>query len=247
MLLRIQKNLIYVCGALLLAACGTDGTSVVTGISRPSIDPSLVVLYLSPPTQYETIGLVSGESGKHGSDESKMNDAVQKLKEEAADAGANGVVIQNATEEASGSTGVVVPAGNLGLFVSNEHHREIVRGIAIYVSDVSPPSLPAATKAPGSNSAISTDFKAVSANAEEGDPAAQYNLGILYMQGIGTPQNYIEALKWLILVKATAEVNSNIYRRADSSVSTLESQMTSADVAQAQSEASVWFKAHSRH
>jgi len=33
-------------------------------------------------------------------------------------------------------------------------------------------------------------------SAESGDPRAQYNLGVMYRKGHGTPQNYTEALKW---------------------------------------------------
>ena len=32
--------------------------------------------------------------------------------------------------------------------------------------------------------------------AEHGDPAAQFNLGMLYETGQGVPQNYAEAVKW---------------------------------------------------
>ena len=32
--------------------------------------------------------------------------------------------------------------------------------------------------------------------AEEGDPMAQYELGIMYQNGEGVPQNYSKAVKW---------------------------------------------------
>ena len=32
--------------------------------------------------------------------------------------------------------------------------------------------------------------------AEQNDPAAQFNLGMLYETGQGVPQNYLEAVKW---------------------------------------------------
>ena len=32
--------------------------------------------------------------------------------------------------------------------------------------------------------------------AEQGDPAAQFNLGVLYETGQGVPQNYADAVKW---------------------------------------------------
>ena len=32
--------------------------------------------------------------------------------------------------------------------------------------------------------------------ADQGDASAQYNLGFMYADGRGVPQNYAEALKW---------------------------------------------------
>jgi len=221
--------------ALGLVACGTDGTSVLTGKSRPSISPSQVILYLTPPVQYESIGLVSAKSGKHGSDQGKMDDAVEELKKQAADVGANGVVIQQTGESASGATGVVVQAGDVPLFFSNEHHRETINGMAIYVS----PSDDGTVTLSGSS-----NLKSMSASAESGDPGSQYTLGMLYMQGTGTPQDYVEALKWLILAKAGANVKSDTYKSASTSIDKLESEMVPAQIADAQKQASDWYKSH---
>ena len=33
--------------------------------------------------------------------------------------------------------------------------------------------------------------------SEQGDAEAQYNLGVLYKEGIGVPQDHAEALNWL--------------------------------------------------
>lgn len=35
--------------------------------------------------------------------------------------------------------------------------------------------------------------------AEQGNPNAQYNLGLLYVNGLGVSQDYAEALKWFKL------------------------------------------------
>jgi hypothetical protein len=221
--------------ALGLVACGTDGTSVLTGKSRPSIAPSQVVLYLTPPAQYEAIGLVSAKSGKHGSDQGKMDDAVEELKKQAAEVGANGVVIQQTGESTTGAAGVVIQAGDVPLFFSNQHHRETINGTAIYVS----PSDDVTDTLLGS-----TDIKSVSASAESGDPSSKYTLGMLYMQGTGIPQDYVEALKWLILAKASADVKSDIYKSASTGIDKLETEMVPAQIADAQKQASEWYKSH---
>lgn len=224
--------------ALGLVACGTDGTSVLTGQSRPSTDPSQVVLYLTPPAKYETIGLVSAKSGRHGSDQSKMEDAVQKLKEEAADVGANGVVIQGTGEATSGSTGVIIQAGNVPMIFSAQNHRETINGIAIFV--------PTSGADDSADSLTNVDFKSVSAKAEEGDPSSQCKLGLLYQAGTGTPQDYVQALEWFILAKADADTKSEVYKNASADMEKLESQMTPTQIADAQKSASEWFASHSQ-
>ena len=233
----MKRLLMYLC-VFVLVGCGTDGTSVVTGPSRPRVDPSLVQLYLTMPANAETVGLVSAKSGKHGGDQSKMDDALEKLKEEAGDAGANGIVIQQTGESDAGSAGVAMPVGNTAVFFSNQQHRETINGIAVYVTD--------AQSSPGGNPAASMDFDSASVGAEKGDPTSQYTLGLLYMQGTGVPQDFTEALKWLILAKAASDPKDDLNKKAASDIDKLEAQMTPAQVAQAQQEASAWFKAHPR-
>ena len=48
--------------------------------------------------------------------------------------------------------------------------------------------------------------------AEAGDAVAQYNLGVLYYDGIGTERNYKEALKWFRLAaeQGDADAQNNI-------------------------------------
>ena len=47
--------------------------------------------------------------------------------------------------------------------------------------------------------------------AEEGDPTAQYELGIMYQNGEGVPQNYSKAVKWFR--KAAKQGDSNAQYR----------------------------------
>ena len=47
--------------------------------------------------------------------------------------------------------------------------------------------------------------------AEEGDPTAQYELGIMYQNGEGVPQNYSKAVKWFR--KAAEQGDSNAQYR----------------------------------
>jgi len=51
----------------------------------------------------------------------------------------------------------------------------------------------------GSLSAQSTDLKKLEQQASQGNAIAQYNLGVMYYNGEGVPQDYAQAMKWLRL------------------------------------------------
>jgi hypothetical protein len=57
-----------------------------------------------------------------------------------------------------------------------------------------------------------TAFKDILPLAEAGDARAQFNLGLLYAQGLGVPQNYAEAAKWYRLAanQGVAEAQFNL-------------------------------------
>jgi TPR repeat protein len=44
--------------------------------------------------------------------------------------------------------------------------------------------------------------------AEQGDAAAQYNLGVMCENGIGVPQDHIEAAKWYCMAAAQGDADS---------------------------------------
>jgi len=46
------------------------------------------------------------------------------------------------------------------------------------------------------NSRPAPDVEALRAKAEQGDVSAQFNLGVMYDDGEGVPQDYAEAIRW---------------------------------------------------
>jgi hypothetical protein len=92
---------------VLLCSCGSTHT-IMVGPARAATTPDAIRVYSSPPRQYERIAIINSSSGPtwafttHG----QLDDAITKLKEEAAKVGANGILIE-ATGTSSGS--------NLGL------------------------------------------------------------------------------------------------------------------------------------
>lgn len=123
----------------LLAACATT-SHVITGKTRPSIDPSQVRIYSTAPPKYEEIAVINATSRSSFSfgAQNKMDTVIERLKKEAALLGANGVLLQATGSEGGGGVGVGVGTGtgggfiSTGIFSSSEHKTG--RGLAIHVA-----------------------------------------------------------------------------------------------------------------
>ena len=76
--------------------------------------------------------------------------------------------------------------------------------------------------------------------AEQGDAIAQSNLGVMYEFGLGVPQDYVQAHMWFELA---AEQGS---KKAQKNRDTAASQMTPAQIAEAQRLAREWMEKHQR-
>jgi hypothetical protein len=138
--------------ALALVGCTiVDGSGVLTGIKRSPITAEKVRLYRAPPAKFEEIGIVFASAGHDfRSNSGIMQTAVDRLKEEAAKLGANGVLLTELKERdaartvvglgTSSTTGVagstVISTHSTGTLVGidrgDAHTR--LRGIAIHVS-----------------------------------------------------------------------------------------------------------------
>ena len=109
--------------ALVLSLVGCAATShVITGQPRKPIDPAQVTLYTKAPPNYEEIGIVEASSRNSFSfsDQAKMDTVIERLKQEAASLGANGVLLQNTSSEPGHGgvgTGIGVSSGG-GTYVS---------------------------------------------------------------------------------------------------------------------------------
>ncbi len=79
-----------------------------------------------------------------------------------------------------------------------------------------------------------TAFSLFKPLAEHGTASAPYNLGLMYGKRQGVAQDYMPAAKWLILAKAGGVEN------ADKLLSLLESEMTPAQIAEAQRLTNQW-------
>lgn len=123
-----MKNIIPLV-VLFLIGCAT-GSSIVVGEVREPIDPIQVKLYLEVPKEYEIIGIVTASSDAGWTEQGSVDYAVEELKNQAANLGANGVLI-----ESTGSQNSTVVGGyGTGYIYAIPVTAKSVTGKAIYVS-----------------------------------------------------------------------------------------------------------------
>lgn len=94
-----MKSHFYKCLSILiititLVSCAS-GAVIITGKPREPIDPSAVTIYSEMPSNCEIIGLVTASSDSGLTAQGDINYAIIELKRQAANIGANGVVIEN--------------------------------------------------------------------------------------------------------------------------------------------------------
>jgi hypothetical protein len=126
--METSRTAVLIVCVVTLVGCAT-GSSIVTGSIRPAIDPNDVKLYLKPPLEYETIGIVEASSEVDFSSQAAQDRAIQELKEQAAKIGANGVLITYTGDK----SGDVVGFYSGGVFYGDASEVKTARGEAIFV------------------------------------------------------------------------------------------------------------------
>ncbi len=92
--------------ALGLAACAPS-SHIVVGTVRPAITPSEVKIYLQPPPAFEEVAVLnaSADSMFGTGGQSTVDKVIQRLKQEAAKLGANGIILEGMFDQQTGSLG----------------------------------------------------------------------------------------------------------------------------------------------
>ncbi len=126
-----------------LSGCASSQVAVV-GRVRPPVSPEQVQIYLQPPaSKYDEIANLSASSRGSFSMTmaSKMDNVIERLKNEAAKLGANGILLHGVGDQAGGSVGAGIstetnsghsPYG-LGFGASAFFLQMSGDGVAIYV------------------------------------------------------------------------------------------------------------------
>jgi len=126
--MRILKIIIALSFLTVMFGCAT-GSSIVTGKARPAISPSEVKIYLDPPSQYETIGIVEASSDVEFSTQAAQDRVINELKSQASKIGANGVLLMNIGDK----SGEMVGFYSGGIFYADASETKTAKGKAIFV------------------------------------------------------------------------------------------------------------------
>jgi uncharacterized protein YbjQ (UPF0145 family) len=137
------RRLFILAGILVLAACGSSDSFVMVGTARPPILPADVKIYSHPPPTYEEIALLNASTSHMFTPggQKTIDEVIEKLKEQAAKLGANGVVLEGFSDRQTGSLGTGVGGGSassnsavgVGVGGSMGIYKKNGQGRAIYV------------------------------------------------------------------------------------------------------------------
>jgi uncharacterized protein YbjQ (UPF0145 family) len=130
---------------LALAACAPT-TQILTGTTRPPISPAEVKIYSHAPAAYEEIAVLTATSKSvfTSGGQKSIDKVVERLKEQAAKLGANGLILEDFSDSQTGSIGTGVGSesysrgGSVGVGVGGAVgiFKKTGRGRAIFI----PPS-----------------------------------------------------------------------------------------------------------
>src|ERR1700676_5804040 len=92
--------------AIGLAACAPS-SHILVGTARPPIAPSEVKIYSQPPPSFEEIAILdaSANSMFGAGGQGSVDKVIQRLKEQAAKLGANGILLEGMSDRVTGSLG----------------------------------------------------------------------------------------------------------------------------------------------
>jgi hypothetical protein len=132
----------WLLSTVLLAACAPS-SHILTGTARAPISPADVKIYSTPPPNFEEIALLdaSSKSAFGPGGQKSIDKVIERLKAQAAQLGANGVILGDVSDRETGSLGTGVgsdsysghSAVGVGVGGSLGIYKKSAKGRAIFV------------------------------------------------------------------------------------------------------------------
>jgi hypothetical protein len=132
----------WLLSTILLAACAPS-SHILTGTARAPISPADVKIYSTPPPNFEEVALLdaSSKSAFGPGGQKSIDKVIERLKAQAAQLGANGVILGDVSDRETGSLGTGVgsdsysghSAVGVGIGGSLGIYKKSAKGRAIFV------------------------------------------------------------------------------------------------------------------
>jgi len=94
---QVLKAVTVIFFSIVLCSCSipTRTSVIITGTTRPAINPNEVRIYVDPPARYETIGVVNASRpmGSERKRQETQDIVINELKSQAAKMGGNGIIL----------------------------------------------------------------------------------------------------------------------------------------------------------
>jgi hypothetical protein len=140
---RGMLRIVLIGAAVILMAACAPSSHVLVGTARPPISPTMVQVYSTPPPRFQEIAVLNASSKSlfNAGGQRTTDKVVERLKAEAAQLGANGIILEGFDQSQSGSLGTGVGSdsysahGSVGLGVGGSVgiFKTTGKGRAIYV------------------------------------------------------------------------------------------------------------------
>ncbi len=131
-----MKTIALLFSTLLLAGCMTS--HVMLGEPREPISPEEVKIYSKAPLEYEEIAMIQSSSKASWAvtEQQKVNTAINRMKEQAAELGANGLLITGVGEGSSAAVHQGYSAnGTYGTGFTTTAQYKTGQAVAIWVKE----------------------------------------------------------------------------------------------------------------
>lgn len=118
----------------LLSGCATAHV-IMVGQARPATSPDLVRVYTATPRHFARIAIINSSSGASWAftERAQVDEAIAKIRKEAAKLGANGILLQAVGTRSSGNLGISI--GGFG-FGGGRHHAYAVGGAGSFYGPI---------------------------------------------------------------------------------------------------------------
>lgn len=113
--MKTLSRLLFVTLAVCVLASYVSASTIMVGQPRPPTNPANVKVYMEAPRHFDRIAIIRKGSGSWAfSDQSQVDEAIGRIRVEAAKVGANGILLQVIETNSGGGIGIGIGGFGVG-------------------------------------------------------------------------------------------------------------------------------------